>query len=509
MSSQFPALLVVLPLLAACLMVMAWWFRPSLCFPLALAGLTGAAGSALGILYKVLTGPDLLYRLGGWDPPVGIVYVVDKFNGLVLAAVSLSALIGLIGSRTNIEQEQHGKAGIFYALYLLNVAGLLGIVVTGDAFNLYVLLEIAALSGYALIAMGDQRAPLAALNYLFMGTIGATFYLLGVGILYIQTGTLNMADLALRLQPLYGSTSLLVAFLVIGMGLGMKMAFFPVHTWLPGAYTHAPSAATVLMAPLTTKVMIYILIRLTISVFTPEYVFHGLGLKTIMVWMASAAIVAGAVMALAQRDFKRMLTYVVVAEVGYMIGGLWLGNATGLTGAILHLVNDVAMTLTVFLAASALIQGMGGRNIGGLRGMFGRMPWTMAGLASAGLAVIGVPPFCGFFSKWYLLLGAVQAGRWQFAVALIFSSLVSAVLFFRLFETALFPAPDEKGQESGSHQDHGHKGHGSSPPMRLAEAPLSLLVPLLLCSAGLVALGLATRSIVVNLILPILPGGLS
>ena len=200
MSGQFPALLVVLPLLSACLVAMAWWLKPSLCFPLALAGLIGATGSALGMLYQVLTGPDLLYRLGGWDPPMGIVYAVDKFNGLVLAVVSISALLGLIGSKTNIQEEQRGKAGIFYALFLLTVAGLLGIVVTGDAFNLYVLLEIAALSGYALIAMGDERAPLASLNYLFMGTIGATFYLLGVGILYIQTGTLNMADLALRLK---------------------------------------------------------------------------------------------------------------------------------------------------------------------------------------------------------------------------------------------------------------------------------------------------------------------
>ncbi len=504
MSDQFPALLVVLPLLSACLIAMAWWLRPSLCFPLAVLGLAGAAAASLGMLHQVLTGPPLLYRLGGWNPPMGIVYAVDKLNGLVLAVVSLSALLGLIGSRSNIETEQHRKAGIFYALYLLSVTGLLGIVVTGDAFNLYVLLEIAALSGYALIAMGDDRAPLASLNYLFMGTIGATFYLLGVGILYIQTGTLNMADLAVRLKPFYGSTSLLVAFLIIGVGLGMKMAFFPVHGWMPGAYTHAPSAATILMAPLTTKVMIYVLIRLVLTVFTPEYVFARLELGGLMVWLASAAIVAGAVMALAQKDFKRMLTYVVVAEVGYMVGGLWLGNRAGMTGAILHLVNDVVMTLTVFLAVAALVQRTGGHRMGGLQGMFGRMPWTMAGLTAAGLAIIGVPPFCGFFSKWYLLLGAVQAGKWQFAAALIFSSLAAAVLFFRMFEVALF-AP------SGTDPDHSHDhvhGDGTS-TMDLAEAPLSLLIPLLLSAAALVALGLATRSIVVNLILPILPGGFS
>ena len=263
------------------------------------------------------------------------------------------------------------------------------------------------------------------------------------------------------------------------------------------------------MAPLTSKVMIYVLIRLVLYVFTPDYVFAHLELEGLMVWLSSAAIVAGAVMALAQKDFKRMLTYVVVAEVGYMVGGLWLGNRTGMTGAILHLVNDVMMTLTVFLAAAALIRRIGGRSLSGLQGMFGRMPWTMTGLAAAGLAIIGVPPFCGFFSKWYLLLGAVQAGRWQFGAALIFSSLVSAVLFFRLFEAALFPPPGAAhGKGHAAHPAPGHGDKEGPAKMELTEAPLSLLIPLLLSAAGLVILGLGTRAIVVHLILPVLPGGL-
>jgi len=500
-SGQYPALLVIVPLLAACLIALAGWLKPVLCFPLAATGLLGAVWSAVGLLLRVAGEGPILYRLGGWPPPVGIAYAVDHLTVLVLVVVASVALVNLVASRATIEREQVHRRGPFYALYVLSVTGLLGIVVTGDAFNLYVLLEIAALSGYALIAMGSPRAPLASLNYLFMGTIGATFYLLGVGILYIQTGTLNMADLALRLAPLHGSPALLVAFLVIIVGLWLKMAFYPLHGWLPGAYTYAPSAASSLMAPLTTKVMIYVMIRLILSVFTPAYAFGVLKLEGLVVWLASAAIVAGAVMALAQRDLKKMLTYLIVAEVGYMVGGVWLGTKTGLTGAILHLINDAAMTLTLFLAAANLVFRTKSRRIEDLKGSFARMPWTMTGLAAAGLAVIGVPPFCGFFSKWYLLQAALEAGQYQFLAALLLSSLISAVLFFRLFEAALFePAGGKPGHGRGRREEG------------MAEAPPSMVIPLLVAAASLVAMGLATRLIVQGFILPALsggPGGLS
>ncbi|MCJ7601984.1 MAG: monovalent cation/H+ antiporter subunit D family protein, partial [Desulfobulbaceae bacterium] len=202
MREQYPAIIVVVPLLSALVISAAGWVNKRLCFPIAVAALGVAAFSSIGLLLRVMDEGVIVYQLGGWPPPMGIAYYVDHLNALVLVVVSIVAFLNVIAAKKSIEQEFPEKAAPFYTLYVLQVAGLLGIVVTGDAFNLYVLLEIAALTGYGLLAMGEERAPLAALNYLYMGTIGACFYLLGVGYLYIVTGSLNMVDIAVLLPPL-------------------------------------------------------------------------------------------------------------------------------------------------------------------------------------------------------------------------------------------------------------------------------------------------------------------
>ncbi|MDY6989729.1 MAG: monovalent cation/H+ antiporter subunit D family protein, partial [Thermodesulfobacteriota bacterium] len=214
MSQQYPALLVIVPLLSALVISAAGWINKRLCFPVAVAALAVAAYSSIGLLLRVLDEGAIVYRLGGWDPPMGIAYYVDHLNGLVLTVVSVVAFLNLIASKKSIELELGDKTAPFYALYVLQVTGLLGIVATGDAFNLYVLLEITALSGYAMLAMGKDRAQLSTLNYLYMGTIGACFYLLGVGYLYIVTGSLNMVDIANLLPPLYESKAVLGAFII-------------------------------------------------------------------------------------------------------------------------------------------------------------------------------------------------------------------------------------------------------------------------------------------------------
>jgi multicomponent Na+:H+ antiporter subunit D len=375
------------------------------------------------------------------------------------------------------------------------VTGLLGIVVTGDAFNLYVLLEIAALTGYGLLAMGEDRAPLAALNYLYMGTIGACFYLLGVGYLYIVTGSLNMVDIARILPSLYQSKAVLGAFMICMVGVWLKMAFFPLHAWLPNAYTYAPSAASSLIAPLVTKVMIYVMIRFILTVFTPEFAFNILAVSDSIVWLAVIAIVMGAILALAERNLKKMLAYIVIAEVGYMVGGAWLGNRAGMTGAILHIVNDALMTLCVFMVVGNIVYKAKGYAFDDLKGLVRKMPFTMGAFVIGALSIIGVPPTCGFFSKWYLISGAIQAGHYGFMVALLFSSLVSVVLFFRVIEICYY-------EPFGDH--HGHDHH--SEPMD--EAPLTMLVPLLIVAAGLVLVGLYTGDIINHIIEFAIPKGL-
>jgi len=223
MTQHYPALLVIVPLLSAFIISVAGWAHKKLCYPIAVAALGVSFFSSIGLLLRVLKEGVVHYQLGGWAPPWGIAYYVDHLNGLILVVVSLVALVNLIAAQKSIEREFPEKIGPFYTLYVLMVTGLLGILITGDAFNLYVLLEIASLTGYGLLAMGEERAPLATLNYLYMGTIGACFYLLGVGYLYIVTGSLNMADIATMLPALYQSKALLGAFIICMVGVWLKM----------------------------------------------------------------------------------------------------------------------------------------------------------------------------------------------------------------------------------------------------------------------------------------------
>jgi multicomponent Na+:H+ antiporter subunit D len=492
---QAPALLVIIPLLSAFLVNMVGLVNRQYCFPAAILGILGSFTASVITLIRVMENGVISYRLGGWPPPFGIEYVIDHFNGLVLVTVSFVSLLAVLFSKESVKKELPEKIPQFYTLFVLLVTGLLGMTVTGDAFNLYVLLEISALTGYALIAMGDNRALVASFNYVILGTIGASFYLLGVGHLYIMTGSLNMANLLSILPGLYSLNVVFIALLLTLVGTWIKMAFFPMHGWLPNAYTYAPSAAGCLVAPLVTKVSVYIMIRLMLSVFSPLYVYSIIGLSETIVWMAVIAIISGSILALAQTDFKKMLTYLIVAEVGYMVGGAWLASSAGLTGAILHIVNDALMTLCLFLFAGIVFYKRGGQQLKDLAGLYKKMPVTMAAFTVGALSMIGVPPTAGFFSKWYLILGAIDAGRYHFMAALLISSLVNAILFFRVIEIAYF-------EPKVNH--HG----GEAEMVLIDEAPLSMLVPLIFVALCLIVIGLYSGDIVTNIIGHSVPKGL-
>ena len=491
---NYPALIVITPLLAALLAGIAAWTEERLSYPIALIGLAVSLFAAFKVLMQVITSGTINYRMAGWAPPMGIEYTIDLLNAMVLLIVASIAFFNLIASYKSVEQETNDRAGSFYAIYLLFVTGLLGVTATGDLFNLYVLIEITSLTSYTMVALGDRdRGPLASLNYIFIGVIGASFYLLGVGYLYLKTGSLNMVDVANILSGLHGSSTILVAFILCMLGIWIKMALFPMHVWLPNAYSYSPVAFARIVAPLMTKVMVYVMIRLMITVFGLDYIFETLNLSEAVVWLATFAIIAGAVMALAQKNLKKMLAYIIVCEIGYMVGGAWMGNQLGMTGAILHILNDALMTFALFLAVGSMVYKLKRVDFIDLKGLFGKMPWTMAGFVLAAFSIIGVPPTCGFFSKWYLILGAFEAGAYHFAAALVISSLICAVLFFKVFEICFFePMPE------------GH-GHGdSSSHVTIEEAPLSMLIVSGLVSISLIVAGLYSGTIVNTIILPFL-----
>jgi len=485
---------LVVPLLTALAVNLFGRSRRQLIAPLVLGSLSFSLLCAIVVMGRVLNHGTISYTVGNWRPPYGIELVVDPLSAMMMVLVSVVALLASFSALKSVEQELPGREAFFFTLYLILIAGLHGLIVTADAFNLYVLLEITSITTYGLVAMGRGRAVLSSFKYIIMGTIGACFYLLGVGYIYILTGTLNMADIARILPTLNAPVATTTAIAFVLVGLWIKMAFFPLHTWLPNAYSQAPTGAGTLVAPLMTKVTVYLMVRVILSMYTPALVFtHDWVIKGV-IWTAAFAILYGSCMALGQKDLRRMLTYIIIAEVGYMVGGVFLANANGLTGAVLHIVNDALMTLCLFLAVAAIIFRQGSVSLVSLQGIFRRMPITMAAFTLGALAMIGVPPTCGFFSKWYLILGGIDGNHWEFVIALVASSLINVVLFFRIIELAYF----------GSLADGEHHEHASA---ERREAPWWMLKPLVLTALLLVVVGLSTGPLVDNIISLIVPAG--
>src|SRR5690606_26790014 len=280
---------VVAPLAAAPACLLPWrrvaWLLATPC-----SGFSFAC--ALVLLGAALDGGVVVSEIGGWPAPFGIEYRIDLANALVLTNVSGISTIVLVTAFASLDGEiEPGRQPLFYSVWLLCLSGLLGMAATADAFNFFVFLEISSLSSYALIAMGrDRRALTAAFQYLVMGTIGATFILIAVAFLYLSTGTLNMADMAERLPSVSGSRTVASAFAFLTVGIGLKMAMFPLHQWLPNAYAFAPGAVSAFLAATATKVAVYGLVRFVFSVFGVDYSFGSMPLPLVLAALAAAAV---------------------------------------------------------------------------------------------------------------------------------------------------------------------------------------------------------------------------
>ncbi len=484
MIQHVPVLIVVIPLVAAlivpliALRCVAWAQAITL---LALLGVVACAGTALT---RALAMGPLHYELGGWAPPWGIAYVLDPLSGGMALLIGIVATLVAVYTRPYLNGWTTSRTGLFLSLFLLLATGLLGMVATGDLFNLYVFLEISSLAGYALLACGSIRSAVATFRYLIIGTIAATFYLLGVGYLYALTGSLNMADVATRLGDIGHSGAFAVAITFMVVGLSIKAALFPLHGWLPDAYTYAPAPVMGFISAVMAKVSAYALFRVLYFVLRPtepvSQVLTGLS------WVAAIAILAGSLLAVAQRDVRRMLAYSSVSQMGYIFLGLALGTPTALKGALLHVLNHAIMKGCLFLAAGGVQWRTGGYRLEDFTGMSRRMPLTMAAIVLAAISMIGLPPTAGFFSKWYLIQGAMEARAWIFVAVFVGSSLLSAVYFFRLIEWAYLRQPTPPP-------------FISSPPS-YQELPMQMLVPIWALAASVLLLGLFNQSVVDGII---------
>lgn len=426
------------------------------------------------LLATVLRQGTISYELGGFPPPWGIEYRVDAANAYVLVIVSaISSAVFAFGPLTAGAVVPEGRENLFYAALLLCLSGLLGITVTGDAFNVFVFLEIASLSSYTLIGLGQgRRAPLAAFSYLLMGTIGGTFFLLGVGLMYQMTGTLNMADLTQRLPAVQGTRTVALAMALLCVGISIKLAVFPLHQWLPNAYTFAPSAVSAFLAATATKVMYYVLIRVVFTLFGAAFVFGVYKLQYLLIPLSLVAMFAGSLAAVYQTNIKRLLAYSSVAQIGYMTLGLAYNSVTGLAAGLMHLFNHALMKGGLFLVVACIAYRIHSVNIEDMRGLGRKMPLTMAAFVVGGLALIGVPSTVGFISKWYLVTAALERHWYAVAVMIMLSSLLALVYVWRVVEIAYFKSPLE------------------DKPVK--EASLSMLVPTWILIGATVYFGLTT-----------------
>ncbi|MEM7193386.1 MAG: monovalent cation/H+ antiporter subunit D family protein [Pseudomonadota bacterium] len=460
MIAHLPALVVLVPLLAAPICFI-FSRSPAIGWVITVVSSWVSFAIACVMAVTLLNGGEIQYVFGGWAPPWGIEYVVDQLNLLVVLVVTGVAAVIFPATLKSVRPEVAShQLPLFFVSLLLCFSGLLGIAVTGDAFNLFVFLEISSLSTYTLISMGkDRRALTAAFNYLIMGTIGATFILIAVGILYMLTGTLNMADLAVRLPSLGDSRALQVAFAFTIVGVGLKLAMFPLHLWLPNAYAYAPSAVSAFIAATATKVAVYVMIRFLYSIFGAEFSFSEIFVQWLLLPVSVCAILFTSVVALFQHDVKRLLAYSSVAQIGYMLLGIALVNQTGLAAALIHLFNHALMKGALFLAVAAMVFRVGSSHVDQLRGIGRKMPWTSAAFVAGGLSIIGVPATVGFVSKWYLVLAAIENGWWWMAAIVLVASLIAVVYIWRIVELAYFA--DSEASET-----------------EVKEAPLIILIPI-------------------------------
>ena len=472
MQGHLSLLLVALPLIAAPLVAI----LPRGRLPWAITTLVTAICAVFaGIqLWSVVFEGTISYELGGWAPPWGIEYRIDAINAFVALIVAVMAAITLPYALLSVEKEiSEHQVPLFYSSFLLCFCGLMGITQTGDIFNVFVFLEISSLSSYALISMGRNRQALtSAYQYLIMGTIGATFFLIGVGLIYSQTGTLNMADLAARLPEVIEQRTVHTGFAFIVIGVALKLALFPLHLWLPNAYTYAPTVVTIFLAATATKVAVYLMLRVLLTVFPNTFAINT-PVHELFILLGIAGAIIASVYAVYQTDIKRLLAYSSVAQIGYMALGIGFASTLGVTAALLHLFNHALMKGALFMAIGAIIYRIGVCRMDNIHGLGKLMPWTFGAIIIGGLSLVGVPGTAGFVSKWYLILAALEQEAWISVAAILIGSLLAVVYVGKIIE-ALYFKPAQPCNQS------------------VKEAPLWLLIPTWVLALANIYFGLDT-----------------
>lgn len=458
---------VIIPLGAAFLIPIAYKIRQNL------AGLlANLAGGAL-LLFSLqsifwLKSGTKIYYVGGWRPPFGICMVLDGLTVLMLLVVNLIGFISLVYSIAYI--KRYSAPNLYYTLFSLLLAGLNGVVISGDLFNLFVFLEITSIASYALVAFGAEAEELeAAFKYLVLGSVASTLILFAIGMLLGNVSTLNMADISRSLDMSVSRNLILYCIALFIMGFGLKVALIPFHAWLPDAHPAAPAPMSAMLSGVVIKTIgVYALIRVIFNIVG----FNTAAISPIFVWLGIISMGIGVLLAIGQWDFKRLLAYHSISQIGYVIFGIGLGTPLGIAGGLFHLFNHSLFKSLLFLNSGAVDYATGTRRLDKLYGLSRSMPITGNTSLIASLSIAGIPPFCGFWSKLMIIIAAFQANHIIGGTVCILVSMVTLASFLKVQKYAFTRKP-----EAGEATD-------------IKEVPVSMIISMVSLALLCLAVGL-------------------
>jgi multicomponent Na+:H+ antiporter subunit D len=436
--------------------------------------------SLLFILAIIWDKGTLIHEMGGWRPPFGVVLVKDNLSRFMLLIVNVVAFLTIIYSYVYmIKFEDYLR---FFTLFLFMLAGMNGVVLTGDLFNLFVFLEIASIASYALVGYGVDAEELeASFKYLILGALASVFILFGIGMIYSVTGSVNMADVARFIMDnnLGGNNALLMATGLFIVGFGLKAGLVPFHAWLPDAHSSAPAPISVMLSGVLIKVLgIYSLIRIFYSVIgiTPV-------VSNVFITMGVISMLVGAFMGFGQDDMKRMFAFSSISQMGYIAVGIGIGTPLAIIGALFHLLNHAGFKSLLFLSSGAIQTSTGTRNLSELGGLRKKMPVTSAVSVIGSLSIAGVPPFNGFWSKLIIILAAFSSGYFWLGGILVLTAFLTLAYYLRFQKNVIFGEP-------------------TSIMKNVREAPFMMIVPMVVFAIFCLLAGVFNSWIISNIIIP-------
>ena len=395
---------------------------------------------SLFIALHVFAVGDIYYYFGGWIPPVGIEFKITKIKAVFAILISAVSMVTFLhGKRILFDEVDEKKIASFCGVFLLCNAGFLGIISTNDFFNLYVFIEVASLTSYALVAISNNKASFkAAFNYLIIGTIAATFILIGIGYIYAASGTLNIDDFISKFPGLLNSKSTKIGYHLILVGLLVKSGLFPLHTWFVDSYKTTNSFILPFLSGVSSKTYIFLVILFSYFIFGESYITEHTNSNLVLIIMGAVAAIFGSLASLYQRNLRYMLIFSSIAQIGYLFIAIGLGTKLGLVSSLMFLASNIFAKTALFMLAGHIFLYSRSCDIEKLHNLKSRMPIVVALFVINGASIIGIPGTIGFVAKIALIVGMIQSHMWFILCIVLISSLISLLYIWKFIECFLY-----------------------------------------------------------------------